>query len=94
MTTSFFDYRCDQCEALVCERMLLFALAHDVEDTLCLHCLIAREGIESTLFIHQTKSYIQSRSCFKKPWDAFDASACPLLEKKACLCQDEAILIP
>jgi hypothetical protein len=88
MSVPFFDYECDACHAPVCERMLLLALAHEVEDTLCLDCLVRREGVEKTRFVHTTKAYIQSRNCFKKPWDAFDASACPLLESGACFCQD------
>jgi hypothetical protein len=85
----FFDYECDACQAPVCERMLLFALAHDYEEeTLCLDCLVEKEGVDKVVFVEKTKTYIQSRNCFKKPWDAFDASGCPLLEKGSCFCQD------
>ena len=85
---TFFNYTCDQCQAPVCERMLLFALAHDVEEeTLCLDCLVKQESVEKEAFVQQTKAYIQSRNCFKKPWHAFDASQCPLLESHQCHCQ-------
>jgi len=84
---SFFDYACDRCEAAVCERMLLFTLAHDLEEeTLCLDCLAAHLDVPKLKMIASTQRYIQSRDCFKKPWMAFNPSLCPFKEDPSKTC--------
>lgn len=85
---SFFDYQCDLCAAPVCERMTLINLALGYEETTyCLSCLAQEEGLEAGSLMKSTKAYIQSRDCFKKPWNKTDASQCPLLAKQLCFCQ-------
>jgi hypothetical protein len=88
---SFFEYACDRCNAPVCERQTLIALALDVEEeTLCIACLETQEGLTRDAFLPKTKRYIQSRDCFKKPWNAMaeQAKNCPLLPLGQCPCQD------
>jgi hypothetical protein len=81
VSDSFFDYACDACDAPVCERMLLFGLANDIEeDTLCLDCLAKQLDVPKGKMMTKTRRYIMSRDCFKKPWLAFEASGCPLVE--------------
>jgi hypothetical protein len=88
MTTSspsFFDYSCDVCGAPVCERMLLFTLAHGFEEeTLCLACLGEALSLPLDRLIPKTQGYIQSRDCFRKPWDAVTNTAtCPHREAES-----------
>ncbi len=87
--SSFFEYSCERCQGLVCERMLLLALAHDVEETLCVDCLVNQLDVPTEAFLTKTKRYIQSRSCFRKPWNAVEASRCPKKDEGLCPCQDE-----
>lgn len=75
---SFFTTHCDCCGAPMCERTLLLSLAAGFdEEARCLHCI--SEGMHAPLesVLATLTRYVQRRSCFKKPWDAFDASACP-----------------
>jgi hypothetical protein len=87
----FFEYACDRCNAPVCERQALIALALGVEEeTLCMACLEIQEGLAQAVFLPKTKRYIQSRDCFKKPWNAVaeHAKNCPMLPLGHCPCQD------
>jgi hypothetical protein len=89
--TPFFEYACDRCNAPVCERQTLIGLALGVEEeTLCIACLEVQEGLAQDVFLPKTKRYIQSRDCFKKPWNAVveQAKNCPLLPLEQCPCQD------
>jgi hypothetical protein len=89
--TPFFEYACDRCNAPVCERQTLIGLALGVEEeTLCIACLEVQEGLAQDVFLPKTKRYIQSRDCFKKPWNAVaeQAKNCPLLPLGQCPCQD------
>jgi hypothetical protein len=86
-----FPYTCDRCNAPVCERQTLLALALGIEEeTLCIACLEASEGLLRGVFLPKTKRYIHSRTCFKKPWDAClpQAQTCPLHASGQCPCQD------
>jgi hypothetical protein len=86
---SFFDYTCDQCGAPVCERVQLMNLALDyVEDLYCLQCLANEQGMPQPELAEFAKDYVQSRECFKTPWDKFNASTCPKLPLGQCYCQD------
>jgi hypothetical protein len=85
-----FPYACDVCEAALCERLPLFSLANGLEeDTLCVACLSARLGVEPAVLVPKTKRYIQRRDCFRKPWNAITADACPRIATGECPCQDE-----
>ena len=89
--SAFFEYACDKCNAPVCERQTLIGLALGVEEeTLCIRCLEAQQDLEQAVFLPKTKRYIQSRDCFKKPWNAVaeQAQNCPLLPLGQCPCQD------
>lgn len=86
-----FPYTCDRCNTPVCERQTLLALALGVEEeTLCINCLEAKEGVSQSVFLPKTKRYINNRACFKKPWDAClpYAQTCPLQATQQCPCQD------
>jgi hypothetical protein len=86
-TNAFVTYACDACETDVCERIALINLALGYEETVvCLNCLVVQEEIEATTLLRTTKAYIQSRDCFKKPWNAIDISACPLAPHNLCVC--------
>ena len=86
---TFFDYSCDNCAAPVCERMMLICLSLGYEDELlCTDCLSKEEGLALDTMLKSSKRYILSRDCFKKPWQKFQAEACPKLKVNACPCQD------
>jgi hypothetical protein len=88
VAVSFFDYTCDACGVPVCERQSLMNLALDEEESLlCLPCLAKQQGANPEALLATTKRYILSRDCFKKPWLAFNAYACPLLSVGQCPCQ-------
>jgi hypothetical protein len=88
-TSGFFPYRCDDCANPLCERMALYPLALDYEEeTLCPQCLAQREGQPVEVLLPQLKRYIQSRDCFRKPWQAVDTIQCPRLPEGTCQCQD------
>lgn len=86
---AFFDYRCDTCGTVMCERETLFALSlgHE-EGTLCVHCLSREEEIPLETLLQQCKRYMQARDCFRKPWNNAEAQAacCPLKASHACVC--------
>jgi hypothetical protein len=87
MTTSpATTYYCDQCGAPYCERIGLLNLALDLtEDGYCLTCLAAAQGVDNANQLLETlRPYIQSRDCFKKPWNAFDPTTCPLRAMGIC----------
>lgn len=87
---SFFDYTCDRCGAPVCERVQIMNLALDFVDTLeCLSCLAERQGMSMADLAGSVRDYIDSRECFSTPWRNFRAGTCPLIEIRACYCQDE-----
>lgn len=87
----FFDYACDRCGALVCERVQIMNLALDnVEELFCLACLAEEQDMEQPALAEFARDYVYSRECFKTPWDAFAAQAqrCPNLANHTCYCQD------
>lgn len=86
---SFFDYTCDRCGQPLCERVQLMNLALNYEEEIyCLNCLAAEQGMSEPELAEFTKAYIQSRDCFKTPWDKFNAKPCPKLSTHQCFCQD------
>lgn len=86
---SFFDYYCDRCDAPFCERVQLMNLALDnTEDAYCLACLAADHDMDEAGMAAFANDYIQSRDCFKTPWQAFDARPCPRVSTHTCYCQD------
>lgn len=86
--SAFFTYTCDDCGTPFCERILVMNLAMDlVEDAYCLTCLAQREGTEPEAFFEWVRGYIESRNCFKTPWDSFDAAPCPRIADKSCFCE-------
>jgi hypothetical protein len=90
MMTSFFDYTCDSCGQPVCERLQVMNLALDnVEDLLCMTCLSTQEETPAPVLSSTLYAYIQSRECFKTPWDNFDAGNCPNKPLNTCYCQDK-----
>ena len=85
----FFDYYCDRCDAPLCERVQLMNPALDhTEAAYCLACLAAEHDMDEPEMARFAFDYIQSRDCFKNPWQAFDASPCPKIQSKTCYCQD------
>jgi hypothetical protein len=75
--------------------MPLFSLAQGLEEeALCVNCLTQHLSIPAERWVPKTKRYIQSRDCFKKPWNAIDADACPLKKSNACVCMDEETATP
>lgn len=86
---SFFDYTCDRCGQPLCERVQLMNLSLNYEEEIyCLNCLAAEQGMSEPELAEFTKEYIQSRDCFKTPWDKFNAKPCPKLATQQCFCQD------
>lgn len=79
-------YYCDRCGAPYCERIGILNLVLDLtEDAYCLTCLAAEQGVaDSNQLLETLRPYIQSRDCFKKPWDAFDPATCPLRALGTC----------
>lgn len=106
LTSPFFDYTCDACGAEICERVQVMNLALSyAEDLYCIACLSEEEGTNAETLVESVKPYIQSRECFKTPWDNFNAKVCPLLQQNkssaaplhdagqevlTCFCQDTA----
>jgi hypothetical protein len=85
----FFDYTCDVCDAPVCERVSILNLTLDIEDSLyCLPCLtrwqeeqpaeVALSAVQVQTLRDFLMGYVSGRDCFKKPWQSFDATPCPL----------------
>jgi hypothetical protein len=89
----FFDYHCALCDAYFCERVHLMNLAlENLEDEYCLVCLAKEQEMslkDVSAFVY---GYVESRECFKTPWDKFEASKCPYLDPAShpphgCYCQ-------
>lgn len=86
--SAFFTYTCDDCGTPFCERILVINLALDfVDDAYCLACLAQKEDTEPEALFHWIGDYIQSRNCFKTPWDSFDPASCPRIQEKTCYCE-------
>jgi hypothetical protein len=92
MASFCFDYFCTDCDAAFCERVLLINLALGFEDdAYCLDCLARIQACETpAALVMQVFGYIQARDCFKTPWNAFDAAACPRQANQQCYCQHPA----
>jgi len=92
MMPEFFDYTCDRCGAPFCERVQLMNLALDyVDEQFCLACLAAGQDMNETAMADFARDYIDSRECFKTPWEKFDATGCPKLATHSCHCQDASV---
>lgn len=88
---AFFDYCCDRCGALFCERVQVMNLALNyVDEMYCLACLAAEQGLGEAEMADFARDYVYARECFKTPWDHFAAQAarCPRLSTGNCHCGD------
>ncbi len=91
MAASFFDYPCDRCGAMFCERVQIMNLALNyVDEQYCLACLAAEQGLSEAAMADFAREYVLARECFKTPWDHFAPRArqCPRLPEGTCHCQD------
>ncbi len=85
---NFFDYSCDACGEMFCERVNLMNLALGfTEDAYCLACLAKDHERSEAVMADFCWGYVQGRDCFKDPWLKFDAAACPRLKDHTCYCQ-------
>ncbi|MGE0199628.1 MAG: hypothetical protein AB7P76_01530 [Candidatus Melainabacteria bacterium] len=84
----FFDYPCDQCGTLFCERVHLMNLALNyIDEEFCLACLAGRHDMTPAAMAEFAWEYVSGRDCFKDPWMQFDAAPCPLRPAGHCHCQ-------
>lgn len=91
--SSFFDYICDDCGKPVCERLQVMNFALDnLEDLYCIQCLAVQEESTPTALATTLSAYIQSRECFKTPWDNFAAEGCPKKLDNTCYCQGVGLI--
>lgn len=87
----FFDYCCDRCGNMFCERVHIMNMALGyVDEEYCLPCLSAEHEQTEADMAGFAWGYVKERDCFKNPWEAFDASACPKKAANACYCQQGA----
>ena len=93
LESDFFDYHCDRCGGLFCERINVMNLTLDfVDEQYCMACLSAELVKSEPELAEFVKEYVHARECFKTPWDAFapQAARCPRLPLGSCHCQDES----
>lgn len=91
----FFDYHCDRCDALFCERVQIMNLALNyIDEMFCLSCLAKEQDLSEAEMAQFAKEYVYARECFKTPWDNFSPQAqqCPRLPLQQCFCQDNTSL--
>lgn len=88
---AFFDYHCTRCDAPFCERVNLMNLALNyLEEGFCITCLAQDHEMTEPAMAEFVQEYVESRECFKTPWDKFAPQAlqCPRIPEKNCFCQD------
>lgn len=89
--SAFFPYTCDSCTAPVCERGHIMNLALGLEEILlCVPCLAQHQGNAPDDLVETLYDYIQSRDCFKSPWEKNPAHHCPhfIDADHTCYCLD------
>lgn len=85
---SFFDYRCDACGELFCERVHVMNMTLDhIDEEFCMSCLSQTHALSEPEMADFAWDYVQRRDCFKTPWEHFDASLCPRIPTQTCYCQ-------
>ncbi|MEB3206199.1 MAG: hypothetical protein VKK59_02475 [Vampirovibrionales bacterium] len=89
MSQDFFPYFCSQTDEPFCERIQIMNLALGyTEDQYALSVLMALHGFDAPEgLLSYLLPYIESRDCFKKPWQAVEVFKCPRRSNGLCCCQ-------